>query len=222
LLVLLASVLVLLMLTPLFADERTEVVSPEQNYLGLSYGDWVALWWQWAFSIPDGTGHPFSVGGNVLQKQAGRVWFLAGAFHPSNVRDVRKILIPRGTALFFPVGNGDCSTLEPDPFHGDDAPSLSACTNRNFDNLGLAEGAICEIDGKRVKHLDQFRTQSPMFPIGPLPNPPIFGLTAGDSGQAVDAGIYILLKPLSPGPHTIRFASYGGQLDTTYVVTVQD
>ena len=103
-----------------------------------------------------------------------------------------------------------------------DAPSLSACTNRNFDALGTAQGALCEIDGKRVKNLDQFRAQSPMFSIGPLPAPPIFGLVAGATGQAVDTGLYILLKPLSSGTHTIRVAAFGGQLDTTYILTVQD
>ena len=46
-----------------------------------------------------------------LQGQAGQVGFLAGAFDASNVRDVRRITIPRGIALFFPVANGDCSTL---------------------------------------------------------------------------------------------------------------
>ena len=65
---------------PTTADERQNVVSPEVNYLGLSYGQWAAFWWQWVFSIPDGSHHPFFPNGDVLQHQAGQVWFLAGRF----------------------------------------------------------------------------------------------------------------------------------------------
>lgn len=213
----LAAALVVMASASSALAQPPKIVPVEQSYLGLGYGDWAGLWWQWAFSIPDGASHPFSAGGDVLQNQAGHVWFLAGVFGVEE----RTITIPAGTALFFPVGNAECSTLEPDPFHGDDAPSLSACAN-GYGDLVAAGSPSCELDGKPVNRLGRFRTQSSMFAFGPLPDPAVFGLTPGDTGLAVDSGIYLLLEPMSPGEHTIHFTAYDGGIDTTYDVTVEE
>ena len=194
------------------------VSSPEANYLGLSYGEWAARWWQWVFSIPGDSDHPFNPGGDVLQNQAGNVWFLVGVFG----FEEREITIPAGKALFFPVLNVECSTLEAEPFHGDDAPSLSACANGYLDQTS---GLACEIDGKSVKSLASFRTESPMFTFGPLPDPNLYGLPVGATGQAVDAGFYVMLPPLGVGEHTIHFSGtfdvFEASIDTTYNVTVE-
>ncbi len=67
-----------------------------------------------------------------------------------------------------------------------------------------------------VKRLDQFRAESPLFKYGPLPPNNIlqfFGVTGADPGAkspSVSDGFYLLLTPLSPGPHTIHFY---GELD---------
>ncbi len=55
--------------------------------------------------------------------QQGHVWFLTGTFNESGVVS-RTCRIPAGTALFFPVLNVECSTLEAPPFFGADAAGL--------------------------------------------------------------------------------------------------
>ena len=89
-----------------------EIVRHQALYRGLTYGQWQARWGQWAFSIPadqnplfDETGAGASVG------QSGPVWFLVGVFNDSGTAS-RVIQIPSGKALFFPILNTECSTLE--------------------------------------------------------------------------------------------------------------
>ena len=210
------------------AGAAPSIVPPDkENYQGLDYAGWAALWWQWAWSIPDGPRHPFNctaTGADLLQNQAGHVWFLVGTFGAC----ARDITIPKGTALFFPIGNGECSTLEgpctpgPGCFFGTDAPSLSRCA-AIYGDFVQDQAPTAVIDGKSVGHLERYRVQTPMFPFGPLPSPPIFvpPSYAGRTGQSVDAGTYLLLEPLSVGQHSIHFTAYNpGGIDTSYCVTV--
>jgi hypothetical protein len=200
---------------PATADEDKLVVPVTEAYAGQTYSGWAAAWWQWAFHLPATPDHPIFPGGNTLQAQSGRVWFIAGVFGT----EVRQISVPSGIALFFPVANAECSILEPPPFHGDDATSLAACANAFFET---SSGLSVKIDGKSVKNLDEFRTQSPMFTIGPLPDPNIAGVAPGAVTQSSDAGVYLLVKPLKPGKHTIQIKASigGGSIDTIYKITV--
>jgi hypothetical protein len=199
-------------------NPHPRIIPPAARYHGLTYAQWQVRWQQWALGIPAGADHPFFPGGNVLQGQMGHVWFLAGVVGSS---EERRITIPSGTALFFPIVNVECSTIEPDPFHGDDRRSLSDCANGHIDQTS---GLAAEIDGVPVRRLDRFRGESRVFEIGPLPDPNVLGLPAGETGRSVDVGVYLLLAPLSVGEHTIHFAGtfdeFNVSIDTTYHVTV--
>jgi hypothetical protein len=198
-------------------DKNHQVVPVTEAYGGLTYGDWAAAWWQWGLQVPANANHPFFPGGNTLVNQSGSVWFLAGVFGT----EVRDITIPSGIALFFPVLNAECSIFEPPPFHGDDANSLATCANGHLDQTA---NLAAEIDGKSVKRLEQYRIRSPMFTVGPLPGPNILGAPQGTVTQSVDAGVYLLVRPLKPGRHTIHFKGTftvsDGTIDTTYNITV--
>jgi hypothetical protein len=198
------------------ADENNQVVPPSEVYGGLTYGQWAAAWWQWAFHVPANPNHPIFPGGNTLLAQNGNVWFLAGVF---GAPEVRNITIPSGIALFFPVVNAECSLVEPPPFHGDDPTSLAACANAFLDG---ATNLSTEIDGRAIKRIEQYRVRSPLFSVGPLPDPNILGAPAGTTTQSVDAGVYLLVSPLKPGRHTIQFKATvgGGSIDTKYNITV--
>src|SRR5262245_65059189 len=180
-------------------EGNPDVIPPGAKFHGLSFGQWQARWWQWAFSLP-ATDHPFNPGGNVLQGQTDHVWFLAGVFGTEE----RSITIPVGTALFFPIANSECSTAEPPPFHGGNEAELRACAKENADTIS---DLAAEIDGVSVQNIPAYRHQSPVFTFGPLPDDNILGLPAGTTAQSVDDGIYLLLAPLSVGTHTIRFTA---------------
>jgi hypothetical protein len=56
-----------------------QLFSRESDPYGVSYTEWTARWWQWAFSIPV-ENNPVNdmTGANCAINQHGPVWFLAG------------------------------------------------------------------------------------------------------------------------------------------------
>jgi hypothetical protein len=191
------------------------VIPPDARYHGLTYSEWQARWWQWVFSLP-AANNPILPGGNVLQGQTDHVWFLTGVFGT----EVRDITIPAGTALFVPIVNTECSTIEPPPFHGDNEAELRACAKAFIDSTS---GLACEIDGASLQNLSAYRHQSPLYMFGPLPEDNLLGVPAGTTALSVDDGIYLLLTPLPVGDHTIHFTGTFaelGTIDTTYHITV--
>jgi hypothetical protein len=194
------------------------VIPHQARHQGLTYQQWQARWQQWAISIPATSTHPFFPGGNVLQAQTGNVWFLAGVVGGV---EVRSVAIPAGTALFFPIVNVECSTLEPPPFHGTDHASLSSCANGHVDQTS---GLAATIDGRPVQQISSYRGESPEFSFGPTPDPNVLGVEPGLTGNSVDVGFYLLLTPLPVGKHTIHFAAtsdeFGVSIDTTYNIAV--
>jgi hypothetical protein len=198
------------------ANPNPGIVPPHARPHGLSYGEWEARFWQAALSIPVEDGdHPFFSGGAFGGDDG--VLFLTGVGGGAVV----EITIPPGTPLFFPVINAECSVIEPEPFHGDDEESLRECANGHIDNTS---DLFAVIDGRPVRRLDAYRTESPLFEFGPLPENNILGAPAGATSLAVDAGYYLFLAPLSPGEHVIHFGGtldeFGFSIDTTYLITV--
>jgi hypothetical protein len=185
-----------------------ELVPPDATFRGLTYPEWQARWWQWAASVPiiDGS-HPNFPGGDPTRGQSGNVWFL-GAPTAGDELEVRHITIPEGTALFFPALNAECSTIEPFPFHGDNRAELRACA-KDFTDRTVELHIV--IDGQRIRNLERFRHQSPVFALGPFPADNIFGGDPGTTAPSVDDGFYVMVL-LQKGTHKIRF---GGAFDTS-------
>ena len=198
-------------------NKNAEVIPPHAKFRGLSYGEWGARFWQAAFATPIVEGdHPFISGGAFGGEDG--VVFLAGVVgSPAEV----DVVIPSGTALFIPVINAECSVIEPDPFHGDNEEELRACANGHIDNTS---GHFALIDGRPVANLLAYRVESPLFEFGPLPEDNLLGAPAGATSLAVDAGVYLLLSPLSVGEHEVRvgatFDEFGASIDTTFHITV--
>jgi len=210
---------------------QTPRVAPTASALyGKTYGQWSAEHWKWLFSIPyaSNPANDFS-GANCAEGQSGPVWFLAGSFCPepptpcSNFTVTRSCTVPAGKALFFPILDNECSTLEG---NGTTDAELRACA-KSFQDLGT--GMTCEVDGLAVANLQSYRVQSPLFTFGPLPEGNIFqafGLNApaGTTSLSVSDGVFVMLPPLSAGPHTIHFTGatpdFGFGMDITYNLTV--
>lgn len=198
------------------------MIPPEAKYRGLTYGEWAAKWWQAAFALPVVNGDHPVISGDAFGGEDGVLFLAAVLGSPATV----ELTIPAGTPLFFPVVNAECSIIEPDPFHGDDEASLRECANKHIDNTSAL---FAEIDGKPVNNLDAYRVESPLFEFGPLPADNLlafFGVDApsGTTSPSVDAGVYLLIAPLSVGQHMIRvggtFDEFGSSIDTTFVITV--
>jgi len=196
-----------------------QIVSPTTKAYGKFYPQWEVAWWQWAISIPSDS-HPLTDTADCSVGQSGSVWFLGGSFVSGSAE--RNCTVPADKALFFPILNTECSTVEPDPFHGDNEAELRACAQSFIDPVA---GLFLEIDGVPVGNLSQYRVLSPMFSFA-APDPNVLFVQGPVSGQSVGDGYYILLAPLHKGQHTLHFGGtftqYDFTLDITYHLTVTE
>jgi hypothetical protein len=207
-------------------DPNQGISKPFGSYQGQSYGEWAAEWWQTMYSQPVVNGqHPLLTGGAIITEDA---LFLAAALSPTPNPPTTtiEVTIPRSTPILIPVVNAECSTIEPEPFHGDTEPELRACANGHIDETS---GLSATIDAVPVTELATYRVQSPMFEFTLPPNNVLefqgIPAPAGTTAQAVDAGVYLLLKPLTKGTHTVTvrgtFDEFGAAINTTFRITVQ-
>src|SRR5205823_8952020 len=100
------------------APGNPAIAPPNSHPFGLSYGEWSARWWQWAFSLPVDH-HPLYDTADCSAGQSGKVWFLGASFAPTVTGSgqvvaiaTRHCTVPTGTALFFPILNAEASTAE--------------------------------------------------------------------------------------------------------------
>jgi len=191
------------------------VFPPGSAPYGKQYSEWSAAWWQWAYSIPadqnpvaDSTGEFSDVG------QRGPVFFLAGNFGGVTVRECN---VPSGKGILLPLFNVPWVQFPTDPPYT--IPELRDILGAFAANPVLA----CEIDGRAVPNLLDYREQSIVFSVT-VPPGNLLGLDPGTYEPCVDEGYYLMLPPFSPGRHTLHFAASNSDgsfsLDVTYHLTV--
>jgi hypothetical protein len=209
---------------PASVSAGSKVAPPGSRSHGLSYAERAAAWWQWAIALPS-TDHPLFSEGDVdcSVGQSGHVWHLAGSFAPAPPAPAteRTCDIPSGTALFLPLVNVDCSTLEADPFFGANEAELRDCVRQfGFTDLHAS------VDGVEIGNLSRFLVESPLFSVVPPVGGNILGVPGGTEGDFVARGVHVLLRPLPVGAHTVAFGgtiTLGGDsflLDVSYQLTV--
>jgi hypothetical protein len=190
---------------------------------GTKYANLAAEWWQWAFSFRAADIPFFNTGGpvDVSAGQAGPIWFLAGA---NSGPATRTGVVPAGVSLFFPMANVVNDYPCPDPgFQPDPGESLEHFLQRTgVPYLQFMTELFAEVDGVPLRNLDGYVAISPIFSFAADPalattlDPCITGTTQ----PGVALGYWLLLTPLPPGPHTVRFGSVGWGQDVTYHLTV--
>jgi hypothetical protein len=197
------------------------IFPPDSRPYGLTYGEWTAKWWQWAYLMPEAN-NPMvdDTGRNCANNQTSPVWFLAGT---SGGAVTRECTISSGNAILIPIINVVCdSALDPSL---DTEAELRACAKADQDTVIAKE---ITVDGMNVGNLDSYRIQSPLFNLT-YPENNIAGV-APQTAKAVSDGFWILLEPLSPGSHEIHFKAALGDptaigtanfaLDVRYLLTV--
>ena len=210
---LIATIITLALISTSLAGGPKPRTMPVQSHaFGKTYAEWSAAWWQWALSIPSDH-HPLTDTADCSTGQSGPVWFLGGYFGSTTA--ARHCNIPPGKALFFPILNVECSTLEPPPFYGSNEQELSDCAKSFVDP---AVNLFAEIDGVAVRNLGQYRTQSPLFSFS-VPEPNVLFVAGPAIGQSVSDGYYLLVPPLPVGEHTLHFGGTFPQFDFTIDVT---
>jgi len=206
------------------------VLPPQSHAYGKTYGEWEAALWQYTFSHP-ADHNALTDTASISDGQTGHVWFIGGTFAPTVGpggefigQVTRDVSIPSGTALFFPILNVESSTLEG---NGTTLAELSANSKYLADFI-QTDTIFVKVDGKSLQNLASYRSQSPQFQFGPLPDNNLLGAPAGSTSNSVSDGYHVMLSPLSVGQHTVEF---GGRLvaeplnltfvqDITYHITV--
>lgn len=187
---------------PVLAGQTPRVLPRKSVPYGKTYGEWSAAWWKWAMELPltsaSGATHPFVDAStfDVTEGQSGQVWFLAAPFGTVS----RTCTVPTGKALFIGLVNGEASDLEG---LGATEAELRSYAEWQADHI-VTSTLSCTIDGVAVANLSSYRAQSPEFSFT-APTPWIFGGTGG-AGAAVADGYYLMVAPLSAGPHTIHYS----------------
>jgi hypothetical protein len=216
----LAAVLVLTVAPTTGSAQSFTIISPNTSeaQTGMTYGEWSAVWWQYVLSksvnepsnpLLDQTGE----GCGVDQPSSSRVFFLVGAAGSGAVTR-NECIAPAEKVLFFPLVNFIDVHV---PGDGLDTPELV-----RQDLLSLI-GPITElhasVDGVPVNNLNPRTTPfracaggdpacASAFSVT-LPGNNLFGIRAGVYAPAVADGFYLMLAPLSPGPHSINFGGKG-------------
>lgn len=215
------------------------VLAPGEIHYGGSYGSWSAKWWQWAMEHPL-PNHPLydTTGADALEDQIDPVWFLGGILgnfvDPLYGFAERSVTIPSGIALFFPIINVEVDNAYCLP-PGWGVKSITEMRQFAYDAVNAVADVYCEVDGTMIidspdlSGAIQYRAISPQFSAS-IPDQNL-GVPCGDPAVArlVDPvasdGIWMMLAPMPPGEHTIRFGgtfpTFGPfHLDIVYHVTV--
>ena len=216
----------------------TPGVIPQGKVQGATYGQWSARWWQWALGTTVHTGttitHPLLVSGDVdcTIGQTGHVWFLGGNFSgaPGNILS-RTCTVPTGVFLFTPItnawiDNSNCDGFPPTTLTTDQLRGIVR------DSVDSATALSVTLDGRAVVGIttpaSRYRATSPVFsyttPADSLINDLFCPFHAQTVTGAVADGVYLMLTPLSAGPHTLHWTVFSGTtlvMDVVYHLTVR-
>jgi hypothetical protein len=214
----------------LFASEAQArdpgIVPPGGTIHGTTYGEWNEEFTRWKYGgaaeedpIGDTTGEYGAL------RQSGPVWFLVDAYWGETVS--RTLTVPRGKFLFVPILAVTWVNI---PELGDNPWSIKQrgmVRDQLAIYIDIFDSVACEIDGVSVSDLGSYRlgTADGDAYMVYLPEDSGWGLDPGFYGPTMDDGVYILIRPLSVGEHTIHFhteaSEYGFVTDVTYDLTVE-
>lgn len=184
-----------------------------------AYGDWAALWQQWALGTPadvnpvaDQTG----VNCAVNQPVPG-VFFLAGGFGSATLN--RTCTVPVGTSFLIPILNDGFFAQQTDP----PEQRTEAFVRSQVRCVEQSPSLLLSVDGVVLANPTSYLERSSVFAVNLPPNN-VFGVPAQTLSPSVDEGYYGFVEPLTPGAHTVHIASSSGcgtTEDITYTLNVQ-
>jgi hypothetical protein len=203
---------------PTMDEKDRPVVRPEQNFQGLSYGDWAAAWTNWLFSE--------DADRNEAQ---GSTLFLRGNIEHYGQDDKsfydrtgdRCVVISKGTSILIPIlttTNFIGSQHEGNTYESE--AQIRSAAQRENDNSGGIWALIQRLKNKGewepiVKDLLCYRVTSPVFTIT-IPErsafleklTPLYSPGAGEH-QAVTEGFFVLMKWLPEDTCRLQFGGKG-------------
>jgi hypothetical protein len=202
-------------------DDNTtpsKVYASDATVSGKTYSQWAAEWWKWNLQF-DCAHFPIrDVDGSLEnQNQSGSVFLLAG-----KRGNTLSVTVPSGKTIFLPL-----ITFESDyPCASDTSAHPAPGETVEHYLTTSTQGGV--IDGDSIANMSSFKIMSPLFTMSAnadLAN--CFDDCINGTEQSfVAGGYFFMLKPLSPGTHTIHRVGGASSLfpflyDITYNITQQ-
>jgi hypothetical protein len=196
---------------------RQPHIAPIQSHpYGQTYSEWAADWWQFVLETPASVNPVLdTTGADCDQGDMGNVWFLFGFLGGDPIE--RSCEIPVGTALFFPLINQVSARFEGETTTEQELRAQAACVE------DAATTLLFEFNGDPVSDLDRFFEESVVFQAQFPDSDALLGLDGVFVDLGVDAGFYLLLRPLPPGDYDLHWeaAACGATQDITYHLTIR-
>lgn len=192
LVLLLTGIIVAVIASRQTSDTATSPAYAPGSYVsGASLDEWNTRHWQWTLSFPVGSSpNQDGTGEMCMHGQSGAVVFIP--------RNLPPCTVPEGHAVLIPIAGGECSSVEAIPFWGGDEDALRACAAQEasrYANISVT------VDGDVIAGIERYRSATGPFAVV-LPEQNLLGAPMGPAWAAAD-GYAVLLRPLSPGEHTI-------------------
>ncbi|MGE0551275.1 MAG: serine/threonine-protein kinase [Kofleriaceae bacterium] len=199
------------------------IVSPGARYRNYTYAEWLAFSLQRHLqrSYAD---DPFLGTAPCDKGQSGDVWFLDSHAGEGRFTGATDCTIPANKALFLNIISVFCDSWRaPNLLGGADFPTTKQGLDECVAHTATMTEAHLEIDGASIEDLERFRVRSARFS---------FAIEDGVTNSAghppgvyggLGQGIAVMLRPLSPGEHVIRWRVAEGaeyMRDVTYRLTV--
>jgi hypothetical protein len=185
------------------SSARGPVVARGQIAAGHGLGYWLGSWWKWRLRFKDRRLAPY--GKCVTRGQHGPAWFLLGEVRKSNqYRSEVSCSIPAHRYLAFPVQfSVDCSTVERRPYHASTDRGLLRCARRDWRRIHerFNPHEVLKLDGHRISH--GYLVASPVLRFTMPAHDNHLHVRGGTHGRFAVFGTAFVLRPLSPGRHTL-------------------
>ena len=233
------GLLVLAVGLPVHAGDQSAGSTVGKPY-GLTYGQWGALWWQWALSTSEADNPVLdTTGEDAHRNQFGPVFFLAGTFGPYYLPEgvtypvIRDVTVSSKKAFFLPLTNWVLTSPEDswaiDWYNGENPDARPQLKKLNANAMqiildwwlytyGNLDYLLCEVDGVAVQGE---RGQSDAFPLYMPPGSievTLWGYAEGWHYPNMSDGMWVMLAPLPAGEHTIHIQN--GPPDNLYVEVI--
>lgn len=182
------------------ANPALEMYDKESKPYGRSYGFWTTQWWIWALSTPKNINPVIDEEGKNwnINQPSSNIWFLAGKFGGGDkVYPHRKVSMPHGRSMLFPVLNCEANPLEyPELKTHDDL------INHVIHDVNTVVKKDCFINGTKLQPV-RISSDPTVFPIT-INDYNFFGIKGGETNAVAD-GYWVFLKPLDKGSYLINF-----------------
>jgi hypothetical protein len=211
-----------------------DMLDPSKPQYGKTYADWGAAWWTLVFETP-GKVNPLldPSGANCGQGQDPKssVWFLFGTLGGAGDRTCT---VPSGRALFFPLVNGEADNAGVPTAQLQTEAGLRTQAQTAYDAV-LVSTLNVSLDGKPYANASLVAGGTPptKFSYTLPPGTDNFYTSTGVPGvtgtwdPAFSDGYWVMLAPLAPGTHELKFGGTSAAqpqnlvVAMTYHLTVQ-